>query len=270
MFVDNPSDSGLTDGRPAPAVELDGLSVRRGAALVLKNVGLRVPAGAVVAVIGRSGAGKTSLLRAIAGLDRPESGTIRFHGRADRAARPRLGMIFQDHALIGRLSALDNVLLAFAGERPAWSLPFPWSRSRRTSAASALAEVELLDKAAQPAATLSGGERQRVAIARLLAALPQLILADEPLSAIDPMRRLALGRLLVRTARMRGATMLIVLHDLQAALSVADLVVSMKGGEIIACEPPRHFDPAYSEWVYRSEEAERVYARDADRDFLVL
>ena len=180
----------------APAVVVDRVSQIYGATRALDRLSVTVPAGQFVAVIGRSGAGKATLLRCLSRAMAPSQGEIRvagvdivgLGGRALRRYRARVGMIYQQFNLVRRLTVMDNVLI---GRLPHTSGAWRWAalirrfaRPDRDIAARALDHVGLLDRAWQRADTLSGGQQQRVAIARALAQAPEMILADEPVASL--------------------------------------------------------------------------------------
>jgi phosphonate transport system ATP-binding protein len=176
---------------PITAIAVERLTVRRGGRDVLRDVSHTFEEGAITAIVGPSGAGKTTLMGALNGLLQPASGRVLVAGigclsdaKALQETRRQTATIFQDHALIGRLPAIDNVLLGLAGERHPFSL-LPWPRSMRMKAAQALADVGLLSRAMARTSQLSGGERQRVGIARALVRSPRLLLGDEPFASVD-------------------------------------------------------------------------------------
>ncbi|SNB69623.1 phosphonate transport system ATP-binding protein [Rhodoblastus acidophilus] len=240
----------------APALRVDGLSVTRGGRAILRQVSAAFAAGAVTAVVGPSGAGKTTLLNVLNGLVEPSCGMVASEqlgalrsAESWAALRQRAATIFQDHALIGRLSALDNVLLAFADTRHPLS-PWPWPRFAREAAARALADVGLLDRAFERVDNFSGGERQRVGVARALARGPRLLLGDEPFSSLDPplARRLCddLRALAVRD----GVTVVLVLHQIALARALADRIVGLNDGRVLFDGPAHAFDAATEATVF--------------------
>lgn len=217
----------------APLV-VRGLTVTRGGQSVLRGVDLDVAPGEVCALMGVSGAGKTTVLRAIAALQPFTAGAVRVGdvslepGRLPpesrlRAWRRSVGMVFQANALFEHLSVLDNVTLA-----PIHALG--WTRDRAESVARSLLDsLGVLPRAAALPRELSGGEAQRVAIARALAPDPPLLLLDEPTSALDPARRSSLGEVL-RTLASTGRALVISTHDVDFARAYADRVAILSQG----------------------------------------
>ena len=220
---------------PAPVVAGEAVTVRAvekafGDTPVLRGADLAVPAGRLVALLGPSGCGKTTLLRTIAGLERPEAGEVRVgarllsgEGTFTPPERRRIGMVFQDAALFPHLSVGRNVAYGLPRRDP--------RRAGRVDAALAL--VGLSGLADRAPATLSGGQAQRVALARALAPAPTVILLDEPFSGLDaPLRaelRLEVRRVLAQT----GATGIFVTHDQEEAFVVGDEVAVMQEGRIL-------------------------------------
>jgi len=248
-----------------PAVVLDGVTVRRGGRTVLRGISGTIPAGAVTAIVGPSGAGKSTLLGALNGLIGLSSGSITVGGlgRIDhpptlREHRRRTATVFQEHALIDRLTALDNVLLGLADRRHPLSL-LPWPRELRRRAAEALADVGLLHRAAERAGRLSGGERQRIGLARALVRRPTLLLADEPFASVDPALAWQLGRALRDAVSRRGATLVIVLHQIEAARGLSDRIIGLADGRVAFAGPPRDFDgPAQRRLFHVRREEARI------------
>ena len=234
----------------AAALEVRDLSVARGGNPVLHDVTMTIPAGRITAIVGRSGVGKSTLVATLNGLVQPAAGTVTVPGLGGfanpavlREHRRRTATIFQDHALIDRLSALDNVLLGLADLRHPLSL-LPWPDGLRRRAAQALDEVGLLHRAGARADTLSGGERQRVGVARALVRRPSLLLGDEPFASVDPalVRQMSAEfRALVGRA---GLTVVLVLHQLETARLLADRIVGLVDGRIAFDGPAHVFDTA--------------------------
>jgi len=229
-------------GLTATMLEVAGVRLSRGETPVLQGVDFRVERGERVALMGLSGCGKTTMLRAIVALEPFQSGAIAVDGfRLDpgplvgesrlRDLRRRVGIVFQFHHLFAHLSALDNVTLA-----PRHALGVPRDEAERR----ALALLELLGIAARARALpreLSGGEAQRVAIARALAVDPPLLLMDEPTASLDPARRGELGETLQRLTAA-GRTLLMATHDDDFAREVSTRVVILSNGEVVEAGHP--------------------------------
>lgn len=221
-----------------PALELSGISKSFGAHRVLSGVDLVVPSGSITAVLGPSGGGKTTLLRIIAGFERADTGMVRIAGQvmsdpsAGRGAevppeRRRIGLVPQEGALFPHLDVAGNVGFGLSRGEQA-----------RARVAEVLELVGLPGTERVRPSELSGGQQQRVALARALAPAPNLILLDEPFSSLDAGLRAQLRDDVFDTLRAVGATALIVTHDQQEALSVADQVAVLLGGEIAQCAEP--------------------------------
>lgn len=227
-------------------VEVRNLSVNFGAKRAVAEVNLGVEPGEVAAILGPSGCGKSTLLRAIAGLTEPSSGTVLIDGADQRgipAHRRGCVLLFQDGQLFDHRSVADNVGYALKLRR----MPREQVRVR---VAELLELVGLEDMADRAPATLSGGERQRVALARALAAEPQVLLLDEPLSALDRELRSKLADDLARIVRKAGITTIVVTHDHDEAFVLADSVMLMREGKIVQKGPlAQVWGEPKDEWV---------------------
>jgi len=197
-------------------VSAKALSKSYGGREVLKSVELDVKPGEFVAIVGRSGCGKSTLLRLIAKLETATSGDIAF---AQDEHPPETRIMFQDSRLLPWKRVLNNVALGL----PKSALP---------SAAQALRQVGLEDRAGEWPAVLSGGQRQRVALARALVHDPELLLLDEPLGALDALTRIEMQQLIESLWQKRGFTAVLVTHDVQEAIALADRVVLIEDGRI--------------------------------------
>jgi len=193
----------------------------------LGAVSLEVALGEIVAVIGGSGCGKSTLLRAVGGLDPPSGGSVVLDGERIMAPHPKIGIIFQEPRLLPWLKVADNVGFGL-GDRP--------RAERAARVAAALQRVGLSDKAAVWPRELSGGQAQRVAIARALVPRPQVLLLDEPFSALDAFTRADLQDHLLDLWADARPTLIVVTHDVDEAIVLADRVV------VMCSRPGRLFD----------------------------
>jgi sulfonate transport system ATP-binding protein len=207
-----------------PAVRVRGLVRRFTLKGVLNGVDLDIQAGEFVALLGRSGSGKSTLLRALAGLDREAAGcgTI--------LVPEKLSVVFQDARLLPWMRVVDNVTLGLAGQNLGGG-------NLRQLGAAALAEVELAGRENAWPHELSGGEQQRVALARSLAREPELLLADEPFGALDALTQIRMHVLLRRLSDRHKPAVLLVTHDVDEAIELADRVVMLDDGRIVADVP---------------------------------
>ncbi|MEQ8843648.1 MAG: phosphonate ABC transporter ATP-binding protein [Phycisphaerales bacterium] len=251
-----------------PVLELRNLSKTYPTGRVaLEGVHLSVAAGERVAVIGRSGAGKSTMLRLMNRLLAPTGGEIllegapitRVHGRKLRDVRTRVGMIFQQFNLVSRLTVLENVLVGWLGaQRGLVTIPPLWRQfpaSAREAAMACLEEVQIADLAHQRADQLSGGQAQRVAIARVLAQQPRAILADEPVSSLDPRSSEIVLRTLDRINASHGVPIVVNVHDVEIARRHTDRVVGLRDGRLVLDTPATALDDAELERLYQDPRA---------------
>lgn len=209
---------------------------------VLEDIDLTISEGEKVAILGASGAGKTTLLKCINQLVRPQSGRILVgdteiwspSARPEPAHQCVIGMIFQEYALVESLSALDNVLIGCLGRVPRLRSIFGiYPEAEREIAWSCLEQVGLEEKGLRRVDGLSGGERQRVAIARVLAQRPRIVLADEPVSNLDPPLRHHAMELLVRICQQEERTLIASLHALDLVGDFATRIVGLRDSRVI-------------------------------------
>ena len=210
------------------SLSIMGVCKRFGNVPVLEGVSLEVPEGGLLALLGPSGSGKTTLLRIIAGLETADSGAVSYQGRdiTRSPARERnMGFVFQHYALFQHMNVFENVAFALRVRgRPRAEV--------RQRVGELLDLVHLQGLENRLPSQLSGGQRQRVALARALAAWPQVLLLDEPFGALDARLRLELRQWLRRLHDGLHVTSLLVTHDQEEALAVADRVMVMNGGRI--------------------------------------
>jgi sulfate/thiosulfate transport system ATP-binding protein len=214
------------------SIEVRDLNKAFGKTIVCDNLNLDIPAGELVALLGPSGSGKTSLLRIIAGLEVPDSGSVRFHGEdaTHTDVRERqVGFVFQHYALFGHMTIFENVAFGLR-VRPKATRP---SEAEIKSKVTQLLKLVQLDWIADRYPhQLSGGQRQRIALARALAVEPKVLLLDEPFGALDAKVRKELRRWLRRLHDEVHVTSVFVTHDQEEAMEVADRVVVMNHGRI--------------------------------------
>jgi phosphonate transport system ATP-binding protein len=241
------------------ALEVRGLTHAYGGVPVLRDVDVSVRPGEVVAVVGPSGAGKTTLFRCLTQLVRPDAGSIalfgrdvqRLQGAALREARRDLGLVFQSYNLVRRLTALQNVLVGRLADVPTWRVllrRFP--AADEALAASCLEQVGLLAFAHTRADRLSGGQQQRVAIARVLASRARLVLADEPVASLDPASAASVLAALRSLATDHGKAVVCSLHQVDLVPGFADRVVGLRDGRVVLDVPASRFDPATAGALY--------------------
>jgi osmoprotectant transport system ATP-binding protein len=218
-------------------IELAGVTKRYGAHAALDGVSLEVNAGEFVALVGGSGSGKTTLLKTVNGLIRPDAGRVSVAGEDVAATEPhllrrRIGYVFQEVGLFPHLTVAENIAIT--------PKLLGWDPARMASRTAELLELVALPAAVgqRTPAELSGGQRQRVGVARALAAEPKLMLMDEPFGALDPVTRDALGADYRALHERLGLTTVMVTHDMAEAVLLADRIVVLKAGRILADGAP--------------------------------
>lgn len=214
----------------------------------LQGVDLSVEAGEIHCIVGRSGCGKTTLLKLAAGLLAPTQGRVSVRGLDPVQARADIGFVFQSPTLLDWLRVVDNVLLPVSLQRRS-------SPADQARALELLAKLGLSDHAQRHPRQLSGGQQSRVALARALVLSPSLLLLDEPFAALDAITREELQQDLLRMARAQGTTVLFVTHDIAEAVYLADRVTVLEAGRIVRQQvvdlprPREHglrFSPAFA------------------------
>lgn len=213
----------------------------------LHAVDLNIHHGEMVALLGPSGSGKSTLLRHLSGLitgDKSAGSHIELLGRTVqregrlardiRKSRANTGYIFQQFNLVNRLSVLENVLIGALGSTPFWRTCFSWfTREQKQRALQALTRVGMVHFAHQRVSTLSGGQQQRVALARTLAQNPKIILADEPVAALDPVTAKQVMSDFKKINQEMNITILINIHHVELALAYADRIIGIRAGKIV-------------------------------------
>ncbi|MEX2613387.1 MAG: ABC transporter ATP-binding protein [Gaiellaceae bacterium] len=209
-------------------IRLESVSKHFGDVVAVGSASLCVERGEVVALLGPSGCGKTTLLRLIAGFERPDTGTVEIAGRPVGGARTwvppeqrGVGMVFQDYALFPHLTVAENVGFGLARR----------ARGERTAELLSIVGLDRLGR--RYPHELSGGQQQRVALARALAPAPQLVLLDEPWSNVDPFLRESLRGEVTEIIRPLGVTVVLVTHDREEAFSLADRIALMRDGTVV-------------------------------------
>ena len=208
----------------------------------LDDVNLTIQDGEFVAIIGRSGAGKSTLLRSVNRMHQITSGTLTVNGtdvstlsgKSLRRFRRGIGMVFQSFNLVTRTTVIKNVLSACVPDMPFWRVLLgAFRKADKIKALESLDKVGILDKAYMRADQLSGGQQQRVALARTLTQNPRIILADEPVAALDPVTAKQVMQDFVRINEEMGISILLNIHHVDLALKYCDRVVGVRAGEIV-------------------------------------
>lgn len=218
-------------------IVLEGVTRSFGALRVLDGVDLRIPRGRTTVIIGPSGTGKSVLLKHIVGLLKPDAGSVTVLGtdmvrapmRELYAVRRRIGMLFQDGALFDSLSVGENIAFPLERHRPDMG-----AAARRARVEEVLEMVELPGLYDRPVAALSGGQRKRVGLARAIVDEPEIVLFDEPNSGLDPLTAEAIDDLVLDMKRRLGVTFLVISHDIVGTVRVADRIVMLWEGRVIA------------------------------------
>lgn len=243
--------------------------------LALKGINLEVPQGQVMALIGPSGAGKSTLIRCVNRLIDPTAGKVWLDGteisslgsRALRRARRRMGMIFQEYALVERLTVMENVLsgrLGYVGFWRSYFRKFP--QSDVEEAFRLLERVGLDHMVDKRADELSGGQRQRVGIARALIQDPELLLVDEPTASLDPKTSRQIMRLVCELCKERNLAAIINIHDVMLAQMFAERIVGLQLGEIVYDGPADGMSAKVLTQIYGEEDWEATIRKVEDED----
>ena len=225
----------------------------------LDDVNLTIRDGEFVAIIGRSGAGKSTLLRSVNRMHQISSGTLTVNGvdisslsgKSLRRFRRGIGMVFQSFNLVTRTTVIKNVLSACVPDMPFWrALLGAFRKEDKIKALESLDKVGILDKAYMRADQLSGGQQQRVALARTLTQGPQIILADEPVAALDPVTAKQVMQDFVRINQEMGISILLNIHHVELALEYADRIIGIRAGRIVYDGPSANVDQTVLDAIY--------------------
>ena len=225
----------------------------------LDDVNLTIQDGEFVAIIGRSGAGKSTLLRSVNRMHRITSGTLTVNGinvstlsgKSLRRFRRGIGMVFQSFNLVTRTTVIKIVLSACVPDMPFWRVLLGiFRREDKMKALESLDKVGILDKAYIRADQLSGGQQQRVALARTLTQDPQIILADEPVAALDPVTARQVMQDFVRINKEMGISILLNIHHVELAIEYADRIIGIRAGRIVYDGPSKQVDQAVLNAIY--------------------
>ena len=225
----------------------------------LKNVNLNIEQGEFVAIIGLSGAGKSTILRCINRMHDIQQGTLTvdgvdvesLSGKSLRRFRRKVGMIFQSFNLVSRSTVIKNVLTADVPDMPFWRALFGiFTKEQKMRALESLDKVGILDKAYTRCDQLSGGQQQRVALARTLNQNPSIILADEPVASLDPVTARQVMSDFVRINKEYKITILLNIHHVDLALNYCDRVIGVRAGEIVFDGPASSITQEQLDEVY--------------------
>ena len=222
-------------------------------------VNLTIQDGEFVAIIGRSGAGKSTLLRSVNRMHQITAGTLTVNGtdvstlsgKSLRRFRRGIGMVFQSFNLVTRTTVIKNVLSACVPDMPFWRVLLGTFRKEdKIKALESLDKVGILDKAYMRADQLSGGQQQRVALARTLTQDPRIILADEPVAALDPVTAKQVMQDFVRINQEMGISILLNIHHVELALEYADRIIGIRAGRIVYDGPSANVDQKVLDAIY--------------------
>ncbi len=247
-------------------LELNGLEKTFGATRAVDGVSFRVQRGEMVGIIGRSGSGKSTLMRLINRLCEANAGEIHFEkdsvtrlkGKALRSWRRRCAMVFQQFNLVPRLDVITNVLVGSLSERDVFSaLAKRFPPELRARAILELDALGMAGVALQRAGTLSGGQQQRVAIARAMMQRPDILLADEPISSLDPINADLVMNSLKRLNQERNLTVVVNLHSLDVARRYCSRVIGMASGRVVFDGTPALLDDIWIDRIYASGAGDR-------------
>lgn len=236
-----------------------------GGVLALNNINLTIDQGEFVGIIGLSGAGKSTLIRTINCMHPISDGELTVNGvsvknlsgKSLRQFRRKIGMIFQSFNLVTRAKVITNVLNALVPNIPFWRVLIGYyKKEEEVKALHALDRVGILDKAYNRVDQLSGGQQQRVALARTLAQDPEIILADEPVAALDPVTANEVMNDFKRINKEENITILINIHHVELALDFCQRIIGIRDGEVVYDGPSENVTPEILDLIYKGQSIE--------------
>lgn len=230
-----------------------------GGFLALKDINLSIPDGQFVSIIGSSGAGKSTLIRTINKMHDISNGSLlvdgkdisKLKGQDLRDYRRTIGMVFQGFNLVERISAQKNVLASFVPDLNFFQKLFGlYTKEMKIKSLEALDSVDILEKAYSRTDALSGGQKQRVALARTISQNPKIILADEPIASLDPVSSRQVMNYFKKLNREKKITILVNIHDVEAALEFSDRILGIRHGELVFDGPASEVDAEVIRNIY--------------------
>ncbi len=240
-------------------IEVDGLSKRFGRTQALDDVSFEIKQGEFAIVLGASGSGKSTLLRCMNGLTEATEGEIRVDGERITEPHPDIAMIFQQHNIIGQMSAYSNALTGSLQRNGVLESVLQLNdEADKILALDALETVGLLDEARQRVRRMSGGQQQRVGIARALVQQPEILLADEPVASLDPGSSQQVMGYLLTASKERGLTTLVSLHQVNLARQFGQRFIGLKDGRVVFDGYSEDFDLAVVDDLYDTADTDMM------------
>ena len=242
-------------------IRVEGLTKHFGDTVALDDVSFEIPEGEFVIVMGVSGSGKSTLLRCMNGLTKPTEGAVYIDDEKITRARQNTGMIFQQHNIIGDMSAYSNALTGALNRNRFLESVFQFQDPEdKIQALEALETVGLLDEAQQRTSRMSGGQQQRVGIARALVQNPDVLLADEPVASLDPGSAQEVMKYILQAATERGLTALISLHQVNLALKFGQRFIGLRDGQKVYDGYRDDFDMEDIDHIYGDIDIEEMFS----------
>ena len=246
-------------------IKVDGLTKHYADVTALDDVSFEIPEGEFVIVLGVSGSGKSTLLRCMNGLTTPSDGTVTVDGEVVADPRDDIAMIFQQHNIIGQLSAYSNALTGALSRTGYLRSIFQLNdHDDKIEALRALETVGMLDEAQQRAGQMSGGQQQRVGVARALVQQPDTLLADEPVASLDPASSQRVMGYLRQAANERNLTALVSLHQVNLARKFGERFIGLRNGEVVFDGYREDFSLDVVDQIYGDIDTEGMFARQDD------